>query len=80
MPRVQDIETLDQMILWAVDHDSYIRVWWKAQHEWNPKQEEAMEALRQRVNSLERRVVFVAGGASALGSGIGFLLLRLFYG
>lgn len=80
MPRVQDIETLDQMILWAVDHDSYIRVWWKAQHEWNPKQEEAVEALRKRVNSLERRVVFVAGGASALGSGLGFLLLKLLAG
>ena len=80
MPRVQDIETLDQMILWAVDHDSYIRVWWKAQHEWNPKQEELMEAMRQRINSLERRVVFVAGGAAALGSGVGLLLLKLLSG
>ncbi len=80
MPRVQDIKTLDQLILWAVDHDSYIKVWWQAQHDWNPKQEESVEALRQRVNSLERRVVFVAGGASALGSGLGLLLLKLLSG
>lgn len=79
-PRVRDIKTLEQLILWAVDHESYINVWWEAQHEWNPKQEKIMEILTQRVSSLERRVIFVAGGASALGSGLGLLLLKLISG
>ena len=76
MPRVRDIKTLEQLILWAVDHESYINVWWEAQHELNPKQEKAMEMLTHRITALERRLVFVAGGASALGSGLGLILLR----
>jgi hypothetical protein len=80
MPRVRDIKTLEQLIMWAVDHESYINVWWEAQHEWNPKLEKSVEQLTHRITALERRLVFVAGGASALGSGLGLLLLRLLSG
>lgn len=80
MPKVQDIHTLDEIIVWAVDHDSYISVWWKSQHEWNPKQEKKMELMAARITALEKRLVFVAGGASAIGSGLGLLLLRFLGG
>jgi hypothetical protein len=79
------IEDLDDVKSWIAEHDGRINAWWEAQREWNTQNDAShvrigsrLDDLRQRIESLERRVVYAAGFATAIGVTIGTLIGKLF--
>lgn len=85
------IESLDDVRAWIAEHDGRINAWWESQHQWNAREEsrrlaregelsDRIDRISDRVHSLERRVVYVAGVMSALGALGGNLILSTFGG
>ncbi len=68
---------------WAAAHDGRINAYWEGQFKWNKEMKIEMRAMGSRVTALERRVVYFAGAAAALGaflSGGVPTVLKLFTG
>ena len=59
---------------WRAEHDGRINAWWEAQRVWNDKLEARMNTYSKRLSAVEKRMVFFAGGAAAVGSGLGALI------
>lgn len=67
----EDIKTVEDARLWAVDHDARIDVWWKQQFRWNAAKDDADDVRDARIRALELKIVYWTGGASMLGATIG---------
>lgn len=76
MTRPDRIESIEDIILWITDHDARIDVFWKNQHNWNKGVDLRFEGSEKRVTILEKKVIFVAGIAAAIGSGLGAFLIQ----
>ena len=77
MARPERVDTLDDVKVWIADHDGYITAWWQQQREWNDRVDRKISSVNTRLTSVEKRIIYVAGAASAFGSGLGYLILRL---
>jgi hypothetical protein len=62
-----EITNLESARMWALEHDTIIQGWWEAQHEWNARIDNKLKIIANRMTSVERRNIFLAGMASALG-------------
>ncbi len=71
MPRPKRIETLNDMKVWIADHDGRIDAYWEAQHIWNKKIEIEFKDFGLRISSCEKKIMYFAGAAAALGSVVG---------
>ncbi len=76
-PRPTKIETLEDVKIWIADHDGRIDQLWSDQHRWNEKAEHKIGQLDNRVNSLERRVMWFSGAAAAIGAFAGVFLQNI---
>ena len=70
------VQSLEDVIVWVIDHDSRIDVWWEQQHVWNARMEQKMDRISLRLTALEKRVMWLSGAAAAIGALIGNLLGR----
>ena len=77
MPRPGRLENLDDVKMWIADHDGRIDQLWANQLELNRRQETQINVLAQRLTLLEKRIVFVSGGAAAMGSLGGVLIMQI---
>lgn len=73
------IETLDDLAQWAAYSEARTEAYWLAQHRWNEKQEQLNHETNQRLTTLEKRVVWAAGFASAIGA-VGGVLIKSLWG
>ena len=62
---------------WIYDHDARNQAYWQAQAAANIRYETRLDALSVRLTALERRVVWIAAGASATGGAVGQLFPSL---
>ena len=77
MARPTRIETIDDIKTWIADHDGRIDAYWEAQFKLNDKIEGKFGSLYNRLEALEKRVMWFAGVAAGVGSVIGGLLTRV---
>ena len=68
------IETMDDVKQWIARHDGRDDVQWTAQTSFNSDCAHDRRTLHSRVSALERRVMWIAGAASASGALIGSFL------
>lgn len=68
---------LQRQALWMAEHDGRINAYWEAQHKLNDVVAKKFHTFGLRLDALERRVLYMAGGASALGAVAGVLIARL---
>lgn len=61
------IQTLEDVKLWAVEHDARIDAWWREQFRKN-------DGVECRMSSVERKVMWLAGAAAAIGAFLGVIL------
>jgi putative NADH-flavin reductase len=71
------IEDLEDVKTWIASHDARINAWWESQHELNTKVEGCMKDLETKVSALEKKVMWIAGAASALGAVVGNIVLAV---
>lgn len=59
--------------IWARinSHDGRTDAWWDAQHKLNDKVESAQMVTNQRLTSIEKKIMFVAGFAAMFGAVVG---------
>ncbi len=67
---------LQRQALWIAEHDGRINAYWEAQHKLNDSVANKLHTFRLRLDALEKRVLYMAGVASALGSLVGVLITR----
>ena len=65
------LDSLDDVKLWIARHDGRIDAWWEAQHQWNKDKTKLINDLNIRIGQLERRIIWVAGLMSGIGTMIG---------
>lgn len=53
-----------------------IDAYWEAQFRWNEAREGEIHNLEKRISALEKRVMWFAGVAAAVGSSLGHVLIR----
>ena len=75
-----NIQSIDDARMWMIDHDARIDVWWEIQHKLNAKVEEEMGSLGLRISACEKKLMLIAGAASAVGGLVGGLLAKWFGG
>ena len=71
------IESLNDVKMWIAANDARIDAFWDQQHKWNDTADKKFYNFRLRLEAVEKRVVWIAGIASGLGSTMGFLLSKL---
>ncbi len=64
-------ERVAKLERWAAEHDGRINAWWEAQHQWNAKAEARMDTFSLRLLAIEKRMMWVAGFAAAVGAFVG---------
>ena len=74
---------LEEIKLWVAAHDARIDAWWVEQKQWNRDFEKEVRGAQRgfeiRLSAVEKRMVYVAGIASGIGSivgTVGYALLR----
>jgi hypothetical protein len=77
-------ETLEELILWSVEHDTRVDIWWDQQHTWNQRldtefanfKEYSYRKFREMQHELDlvkRRLVWWAGAAAGIAATISVL-------
>ena len=74
------VETIDDVKAWIAEHDGRIDAWWYSQHKLNEKMEDRMDCYSRRLHIVEKRMMFWAGAAGAIGAFLGGLIPRLMGG
>lgn len=59
---------------WASEHDGRVNAYWEAQHSRNDTDDVWKITIVARVSAIERRIMWIAGVASAIGALGGSLL------
>ena len=88
-PRPPKLETLDDIRVWAIDHDATVRSAWAEQRRWNEKVEsqelrcsvhvsKKLEEISVRVNNLEKRVMMITGGAVVVATIVNTIVSKFF--
>lgn len=80
MPQPNKIESLDDVKAWIYNRNGRDDAWWDAQHSWNIKVEKEMRSLGLRISTCEKKLMMIAGAASAFGGLVGGLLAQWFGG
>lgn len=80
MARPERVDSLEDVKVWIADHDGTTMAWWQAQREWNQRVDRKIADLNVRLTAAERRLIYVAGAASALGGSVGAAILRVLGG
>lgn len=70
--------TIEELALWAAEHDGRETALWESQHELNALTEKRAHAFAVRLGALERKVTWIAGFAAAVGGVIGTLASKAF--
>ncbi len=73
-PSISDIDTIEGAKLWMIEHDARIDSYWESQFKANAEVLKRICALGERTSAIEKRLVWIAGFASALGGMGGSLL------
>jgi len=69
-----NLQSLEDVIRWAIQHDTREAVYWENQHDANERQAAKVAGLDRRLTGLEKRVLWLTSGAAALGAALGQLL------
>ena len=64
--RPENIQSVDDARLWAVEHGTQIDAWWEAQHKWNAVHDRKFRDIEVRVTHVEKRNIFLAGFGTAI--------------
>ena len=71
------------VLLWIAEHDGRIDAWWEEQKRWNRDFEKEVRTTQHgfelRLSAVEKRMIYVAGIASGVGSilgTVGYAILR----
>lgn len=67
-------QTVEELALWAAEHDGKINAYWEAQHKWNYKKDTADVARDRRVTAIEKKVIVLCTLSAAVGSVIGSIV------
>lgn len=70
--------TVDQLALWAAEHDGRVNALWESQHDLNELVEKRLYTIGARLGALERKVTWIAGFSAAVGGLIGALASKVF--
>lgn len=70
------VESLNDVKMWIAANDARIDAFWDQQHKWNDTVDKKFYSFRLRLEAVEKRVVWIAGIASGLGSTMGFVLSK----
>ncbi len=73
-PSIADIDTIEGAKLWMVEHDARIDSYWERQFKANAEVLDRICSINARTTAIEKRLVWIAGFASALGGMGGSLL------
>ena len=68
------ITSLDDVKTWIAEHDGRIDAYWDAQFRLNSKMEDKLAEVNVRLNAVEKRIAWIAGGAAAVGALAGSML------
>lgn len=80
MAKVERVKTLEDVKVWVADHDATSAAWWQSQREWNERVDKKIADLNVRLTAAERRLIYVAGAASAVGGSLGAGVLQVLAG
>ncbi len=70
-------KTVEELALWAAEHDGRVNALWDNQHSLNDLMEKRLYAISTRLGALERKVMWFAGFAACAGGLIGGVLPKL---
>ncbi len=59
---------------WEAEHDGRTNAWWDAQRSWNGTCDTWQHAIGIRMSAIERKIMWIAGFAAAVGALAGNLL------
>jgi hypothetical protein len=66
-----DINDIEQVRLWAVEHDAVITARWEEQWRFNLRNDERVDDHSVRIRMLERRMAVIAATSALIGAGLG---------
>ena len=72
--KAEDITTIEDMRLWAVEHDANIGAWWEQQWKENGKMEAEMSTMETELRAVRSKVVWANGAVTVITSFCGALL------
>ena len=68
------LQTLEDVIRWAIEHGTREEVLWENQGDWNERTTTKLASVDRRLTALEKRVIWFTGAAAGVGAMIGTLL------
>ena len=75
MTKPVKVDTLEDCRMWIAEHHGRTEAWWVQQRALNVKTEASLEQLTLRISSIEKRMMWIAGFAAAVGSLLGNLIM-----
>ncbi len=73
----ENITSVEDARIWAVDHDARVWALWERQLDLNKDNDAAHTQILDRLDRLERRIIWAAGAASSIGAIVGALGVRV---
>ena len=71
-----DLGKLDSRLraaeVWSAEHDGRSKTFWEDQHQYNKANTAAVQAIADRTNRLEKRLIWVVGFCAGAGGLFGF--------